>query len=94
MLCRYFLSYSKLARVSMVFWGHAITSGVLVCKDDFNTENASSGTSNCDQGPDYFISSELFENSNHIVAQSKYTERLILQKVRMLKYLIFKVRSE
>ena len=72
----YFLSFSRLARRSIVFWGHAITSGVF----DFSTVSSNSSLNwNNRGGPDYFVSSELFERKRR--PQDRYTERLILMEV-------------
>lgn len=63
----YFLAFSRLARRSMVFWGHAVTSGIV---DNFSNPDRG--------GPDYFVSSVLFETNDTVEAQSQYSERLIL----------------
>ena len=72
----YFLSFYRLARRSIVFWGHATTSGLT----GISTINS---TTNIDQngdwiGPDYFLSSTLFEKNGPELAQLEYSERLIL----------------
>ena len=46
----YFLAFARLARRSVLFWGHAVTSGI--------TRSLDGG--GC-IGPDYFVSSSLFE---------------------------------
>lgn len=90
----YFLSFSRLAKRSVVFWGHAVTSGVSVSlfrhlenqkhRSPFNmtslcdpSDSVESNERVRDGGPDYFISSRLFEieRSN---SQWEYAERLIL----------------
>jgi len=64
------LSFARLARRTVVFWGHAVSSGV--APPPTMTGGGDRG------GPDYFVSSELFENGNSIAAQSRYSERLVL----------------
>ena len=76
----YFLAFSRLARRTVQFWGHASTSGIspvsLVLPDETEeTEEKVAGTDPCTSGGvDYFISSSLFEDAD---AQLKYSERLI-----------------
>lgn len=91
----YFLGFNRLAKKSVVFWGHAITSGIL---DYSNLEKILSLNNNTKEdnnrvsklissydrgGPDYFVSSVLFENKFLSLnqQQQRYTERLILQEV-------------
>ena len=91
----YFLAFNRLEKKSIVFWGHAITSGIMyysnleqaiVEKQHYSTlqNQTSQLISTFDRGgPDYFVSSVLFESKlitgQH--QQQKYTERLILQEV-------------
>ena len=89
-LSTYLLSFSRLASISIVFWGHAITSGVLdytsissIPPDSSPNSSGSRLISRADRGgPDYFLSSVLFEN--HLLPahqqQQRYSERLILQE--------------
>ena len=106
----YFMSFTRLARRSVVFWGHATSSGVV----DFSVmrklvtsrcplhQKVDDG-GECDGGnvqvtrnvsrqgqstllstwnrggPDYFVSSEMFESQPF--PQHRYSERLILQQV-------------
>jgi hypothetical protein len=89
-LSTYLLAFSRLAPISLVFWGHAITSGVLDYESIASIPLASSSNSSGSAlisrahrgGPDYFISSILFEN--HLLPslqqQQRYSERLILQE--------------
>jgi hypothetical protein len=91
----YFLAHSRLAKRSVVFWGHAITSGVVDWAAIRHTARQNNdmreGKSPVDSsslllspwyrgGPDYFVSSELFES--HPYPQNRYSERLFLQSVR------------
>lgn len=92
----YFLAFSRLARRSVVFWGHAVTSGIV---DDFATFSAHRGINISLStfrrffagGPDYFVSSVLFEDSRNggrHCSQLRYVERLILMQVRLrLQYI-------
>ena len=83
----YFLAFSRFARRSVLFWGHAVTSGIV---DDTITV-ASNGGVNVTRvrnlragGPDYFVSSVLFEDTHkggRQCAQLRYSERLLLMKV-------------
>jgi tetratricopeptide (TPR) repeat protein len=99
----YFLSFARLARRSVVFWGHAVTSGINTrvfdrMNDDASIDDSSinicaqypelcnrhphdrgtdKSSTDDDSGPDYFISSVLFE-SQGIYAQLEYSERLLL----------------
>jgi hypothetical protein len=79
-LSTYLLAFSRLATKSLVFWGHAITSGII----DFSVRSETDADKDRDTrgGPDYFISSVLFES--HLVSplqqQQRYSERLILQE--------------
>jgi hypothetical protein len=89
-LSTYLLAFSRLAPISLVFWGHAITSGVLdyaaISSIPPGPSSNSSGSRLISRasrgGPDYFISSVLFEN--HLIPplqqQQRYSERLILQE--------------
>jgi len=66
----YLWSMSRLAPVTMMTWGHPITSGSM---EDFEQQQESQ--------MDYFISSSYFENSNlkeyEVNSQNKYSEQLI-----------------
>lgn len=90
----YFLSFARLAKRSVVFWGHAMTSGVvdwaaishMARLNSQKNADADSGHLSSTLmspwyrgGPDYFVSSELFES--HPYPQNRYSERLILQSV-------------
>lgn len=80
----YFLSFATLARRSIVFWGHATTSGITAMSNISNYLNKSSSLYSdmnsllTQEGPDYFVSSILFERSSGINSQKEYSERLIL----------------
>jgi hypothetical protein len=96
----YFLSFARLARRSIVFWGHATTSGITALTNISNYLNNASSTSSSSSsstlssstlsssstttsfstqdGPDYFVSSILFERNNGLNSQQEYSERLIL----------------
>lgn len=77
----YFLSFSRLASKSILFWGHAVTSGITVFSEDEGKEHIG--------GPDYFVSSVLFEKQYNEKCSSsfchldnpqlQYSERLLLQ---------------
>jgi hypothetical protein len=58
----YFLAQSRLAKRTLSFWGHAITSGI-VDSSGLTNKNAFGEIQSPEQrgGPDYFISSVLFE---------------------------------
>jgi len=64
----YFLAFAKLARRSLMFWGHAITSGIT------GEDNLMEGGVG---GVDYFVSSELFEVEGY---EDKYTEKVYMMK--------------
>lgn len=66
----YFLSYGRYARRSLLFWGHAITSGITISGSEYPLSRV---------GPDYFISSALFEPEIRY-AQQRYSERLLLMR--------------
>ncbi|CAN0254329.1 unnamed protein product, partial [Hapterophycus canaliculatus] len=69
----YFLSFARLARRSVAFWGHAVTSGVSA-GDAISARDA-------DLGIDYFVSSWMFEDKTlGRVAQRKYSETLYLME--------------
>ena len=80
----YFLAFGRVARRSVVFWGHAVSSGISSFAPD---EVSASGLKHVG-GPDYFVSSELFETPLSDVAgpasplnpQQQYSERLLLQR--------------
>ena len=79
----YFLSFYRLARRSIVFWGHATTSGLTgINENSINSlfMNITDLNENDDEwiGPDYFLSSTLFEKNGPELAQLEYSERLIL----------------
>ena len=59
----YFLAHSRLALRTLVFWGHAITSGIIDFDHFVDKNSTRSIAEKIDQrgGPDYFISSVLFE---------------------------------
>jgi predicted O-linked N-acetylglucosamine transferase (SPINDLY family) len=59
----YFLAFGQLARRSALFWGHAVTSGIPSALG----------------GPDYFISSPLFEPQD-LGSQARYSESLYLMQ--------------
>ena len=68
----YFLSFARLARKTVLFWGHAVTSGV-------SRADAADGTEA--GGIDYFVSSELFVEDrvkDLTLGQRDYSERLWL----------------
>ena len=87
----YFLAFGRLARRTAVFWGHAATSGItrfdawasngareaagLSAHSDGQIEGEGSGSGG---GPDYFVSSELFEAP--FGGQRRYSERLYLMR--------------
>lgn len=83
----YFLAFSRFARRSILFWGHAVTSGIV---DDVMMTTPQSGV-NVSRvqnlragGPDYFVSSILFEDTQkggRQCAQLRYSERLVLMEV-------------
>ena len=76
----YFLSFSRLARRSIVFWGHAVTSGVSGYQHTEVGDNDGHGSAGGNLygervnltgefdwergGPDYFVSSVLFESKS------------------------------
>lgn len=77
----YFLAFSRLARRSVLFWGHAVTSGIAPI-DDASTPTRPGGGRHRSELPDvnggidYFVSSWLFEHRElGRRAQRKYTER-------------------
>lgn len=76
----YYLSFYNIACKTVVFWGHAITSGIT----GVHLSLDSSGTSESDNdmlvGPDYYVSSVLFEHNNGRFAQYEYSERLLLME--------------
>ena len=78
----YFLSFYRLARRSIVFWGHATTSGLTGINEnriDSVFTNITDLKENDEWiGPDYFLSSTLFEKNGPDLAQLEYSERLIL----------------
>ncbi len=95
----YFTAFSRLAQKSIVFWGHAVTSGII---DRYYFQNFDNKTSDATSdfksiyhdpqsaldhkrgGPDYFVSSVLFEDTRIgglMYSQAKYSERLIVMKV-------------
>jgi hypothetical protein len=55
----YFLAHSRLAKRTLSFWGHAITSGIVDFSHIIEKDNLQ--PSGQRGGPDYFISSVLFE---------------------------------
>ena len=75
----YFLAFSRFSHRSIVFWGHAVTSGIV------DRASLRDGVDDAFRGgPDYFVSSILFEDTRvggRKCAQAKYTERLVLMKV-------------
>lgn len=81
----YFLSFGRLARRSVLFWGHAVTSGIQafdgISTNELGLEDRidSSEIYNIyleTGGVDYFVSSWLFEDQDlGRLAQRKYTER-------------------
>lgn len=85
----YFLAFSRFAHRSIVFWGHAVTSGISdnnrpPVRLRSNIANASRMNSAWAGGPDYFVSSVLFEdtrNGGRRCAQLRYVERLVLMEV-------------
>lgn len=67
----YFLAFARLARRSVLFWGHAVTSGISASaglRIDPGRSVRETG------GIDYFVSSWLFEDLGR-QAQRKYSER-------------------
>ena len=79
----YLLAFGRLAHRSVVFWGHAVTSGICVenTSEERHTssfERSGAKAQDWDRGgPDYFVSSSLFESRGR-VAQLEYSERLVL----------------
>lgn len=76
----YFLAFSRLARRSVLFWGHAITSGISAFDAIAASRSADSRhrelNAAASGGIDYFVSSWLFENQElGRLAQRKYSER-------------------
>jgi hypothetical protein len=57
----YFLAFARLARRTVVFWGHASTSGISPLDKLVVTSLSAGSQAGYGFGPDYFISSELFE---------------------------------
>lgn len=88
----YLLAFSSIAPKTLVFWGHAMTSGIVdfssvasipsLSEELFNVSGSRLISSSSRFGPDYFISSALFENQNQLLSlqQQRYSERLILQE--------------
>ncbi len=86
----YFLGFHQLAKRSVVFWGHALTSGITgINRHVSSSDEASIGpdsginrhVSSSDEasvGPDYYISSRLFEKNDGKYAQFHYSERVLL----------------
>jgi tetratricopeptide (TPR) repeat protein len=62
----YMLAFARLAHRSVVFWGHALSSGI-TSAENLDVYNISGLTTHDDEdrrgGPDYFISSVLFEGN-------------------------------
>lgn len=82
----YFLAFARLARRSILFWGHAVTSGIsvadCVATSRFHDIRSPSGEMEkfCG-GIDYFVSSELFENATSpSLGQEDYSEQLWLMQ--------------
>jgi len=69
----YFLPFSRLARRTAVFWGHALTSGI-ANRDGIEF----GGVKNPREvgGIDYFVSSKLFERETSGPPQHRYVETL------------------
>lgn len=82
----YFLAFARLAHRSILFWGHAVTSGISVadCVDMSQDHDIRSPSGQADKvcgGIDYFVSSELFENaSSPSLGQDDYSEQLWLMQ--------------
>ena len=68
----YFLAFHRLAKRSVVFWGHALTSGITGVNQHSNPDDAES------IGPDYYVTSRLFERESGRFAQFHYSERVVL----------------
>lgn len=72
----YFLPFSRLAKRTVLFWGHAVTSGI----SNFDAQAAIGiNTPHVLGGIDYFVSSNMFERDASS-AQQRYSERLYLMQ--------------
>ena len=71
----YFLPFSKLAKKTALFWGHAVTSGISYGDGVYFNGGDSSGVG----GIDYFVSSELFE-SDRSPTVTRYSETVYEMK--------------
>jgi hypothetical protein len=86
-IASYFIAFTRLARRSVVFWGHAVTSGIVDDSYEASATGSSVRVAKSDAhraGPDYFVSSVLFEDARaggRACAQMKYSERLVLMQV-------------
>ena len=74
----YFLLFARLARRQVLFWGHAVTSGV----SQFDTDHTP-GVG----GGDYFVSSTLFEPRDEMRGQDDYAEQLYLMRGLTTRFL-------
>ncbi|CAM9573588.1 unnamed protein product, partial [Phaeothamnion confervicola] len=98
----YMLAFSRLARRSALFWGHAVTSGISAADAVARPLPAISATAAAGMAPavtigsaaaeaaaggiDYFVSSMLFEPADPTEAQRRYAERLYLMRGLTTKF--------
>ena len=64
----YFLAHSRLALRTVSFWGHAITSGIVDFDSNFDDKDKDEDVRG---GPDYFVSSVLFEKCQQLCSSEK-----------------------
>ena len=64
----YFLAHSRLALRTVSFWGHAITSGIVDFDSNFDDKDKDEDVRG---GPDYFVSSVLFEKCQQLCRSEK-----------------------
>ena len=72
----YFLPFSRLARRTAVFWGHALTSGI----SNYDGVELTMRDPSEVGGIDYFVTSRMFERTSTGPPQHRYTESLYIME--------------